>query len=269
MPLLATFLLNLDRHPDRLQRMSDQLAAEGLEWERFPAFDGARMPDAELDRLVAPKGPIPRMTRGARACTASQIAILQRFLETDAKYALILEDDAVLAPSLAEVLEALLATGTFDVLNLNRQTPRRAGKRLVVRRRPALIAGDFAVHDLVGIHYGTAGYLISRGAAHMVLDLYPRPDLPIDHILFNPNVSKLFRRIRIQQLFPALVRPREGLVSSIQNEPVSEAGGIRRKLQRSWTEVAIAPRLLLGFLAGIYEVKTVELYPQDETKATS
>ena len=255
MPLLATFLLNLDRHPDRLQRMSDQLAAEGLEWERFPAFDGARMPDAELDRLVAPKGPIPRMTRGARACTASQIAILHRFLETDAKYALILEDDAVLAEGMGKALEALLLAGDFDILNLNRQPPRGAVKRLVVRRKPALVMAGFAIHDLVGIHYGCAGYVVSRKAAQVVLDLYARPDMPIDHIIFNPNVSKLFGRIRIQQLFPALVRPREGMVSSIQNEPVAGAGKIRRKLQRAWTETAIAPRLLLGTLIGFYMVK--------------
>ncbi len=255
MTSLSTYVLNLDRHPDRLAWMDEQLDGHGIEWVRFPAVDASKLSDEVLDTLVAPRGPIPRMPRGARACTAGHIAILKGFLETDAEYALVLEDDAVLAPSLAEDIEALLTTGTFDLLNLNRQTPRGTEKRLVVRRRPALIAGDFAVHDLVGIHYGTAGYLISRDAAQVVLTLYSRPDLPIDHILFNPNVSKLFGRIRVQQLFPALVQPREGLVSSIQSEPVAEAGKLRRKLQRAWTEVAIAPRLLLGALIGFYMVK--------------
>lgn len=261
MTSLSTYVLNLDRHPDRLARMAEQLDVQGIEWVRFPAVDASKLSDEVLDTLVAPRGPIPRMPRGARACTAGHMAILRDFLAADADYALVLEDDAVLARTLGEDLGRLLTAGTFDILNLNRQTPRGAEKRLVVRRRPALKVGGLAVHDLVGIHYGTAGYLISRGAAQVVLDLYPRPDTPIDHILFNPNVSKVFGRIRIQQLFPALVQPREGLVSSIQNEPVAEARKLRRKLQRAWTEVAIAPRLLLGMMIGFYAVRKVDFRP--------
>jgi glycosyl transferase family 25 len=252
---LSTYVLNLDRHPDRLARMAEQLDAQGIAWARFAAVDASKVSEEVFDTLVAPTGPIPRMTRGARACTAGHIAILKVFLAEGSDYALVLEDDAVLAETLGNDLVALLATGAFDLLNLNRQTPRRGSKRLVVRRRSALTMDQFSVHDLVGIHYGTAGYLISRAAAQVVLDLYPRPNLPIDHILFNPNVSRLFGRIRIQQLFPALVRPREGLVSSIQTEPVAEAGRYRNKLQRARTEIAVAPRLLLGVAAGFYTVK--------------
>lgn len=257
MAKLATYVLNLDRHQDRLARMAEQLDAQGIKWVRFPAIDGSNLSDEELDKLVAPRGPIPRMTRGARACTASHIAILRDFLETDSDYALVLEDDAVLTATLGDDIEALLSVGTFELLNLNRQTPRGPEKRLVVRRRPALVAGDFAVHDLAGIHYGTAGYLISRDAAQVVVNVYPRPDLPIDHILFNPNVSKIFGCIRIQQLFPALVRPREGMVSSIQTSNVVGIRSPKNRLRRAWAEVAIVPRLLMGLALGKLEFKSL------------
>lgn len=185
---LAVLVLNLDRHERRLEQMASQLSAQGLKWERFSALDGSKIAGADLDRLVAPSGPIPRMPRGARACTASHIAMLRQFLAGGADYALILEDDAEIAPGTGQALEAILASGDFDILNLNRQTPRGREKQLVVRRTAALRVGGFAVHDLVGIHYGTAGYIISRHAAQVVSERYARPDMPIDHILFNPNV---------------------------------------------------------------------------------
>ncbi len=255
MAKLTTYVLNLERHPDRLNWMAEQLDGQGIKWVRFPAVDGSNLSDEELDKLIAPQGPIPRMTRGARACTAGHFEIFKAFLETGSEYALVLEDDAILAPTFSEDLGKLLNAGSFDLLNLNRQTPRGAKKRLIIRRRPSLSTGIFSVHDLVGIHYGTAGYLVSAPAARMVLDLCPHPNMPIDHILFNPNVSKLFGRIKIQQLFPALIQPRKGLVSSIQNEPVAEASSIRSRLMRAWTELAIAPRLLVGTLFGFYSAK--------------
>lgn len=258
MTRLATFVLNLDRHPDRLARIAAQLSGLGLEWVRFPAIDGSNMPDNELDQLVAPIGPIPRMPRGARACTASHIAMLQRFLDTGADYALILEDDAELAPGLGQDLQTILTAGDFDILDINRQTPSSPTKRLVVRRKATLEVGRYAVHDLGGIHYGTAGYVISRRAAGVVLNLYPRPDMPIDHVLFNPNVSKLFGKLRIQQLFPALVRPREGEASSIQTAPVAGSDRLGNRLKRAKAEIAIAPRLLAGLAVGRYSVKRLE-----------
>lgn len=255
MSKLLTYVLNLDRHPERLATIAAQLDAQGADWVRFAAVDGAKLSEEALDCLVARSGPIPRMTRGARACTASHILIFRQFLETTADYALVLEDDAALAPTLAVDLAALVAAGGFDILNINRQTPSGQTKRLIVRRRPTLEMAGFAVHDLVGIHYGTAGYVISRHAAQVVLDLYPMPDVPIDHILFNPNLSKLFGRIRIQQLFPALVRPKEGLVSSIQNTKVEGAGSLKSRLNRAKAEVAIVPGLLLGIASGRYDLR--------------
>jgi len=255
MKKLKVYILNLDRHKDRLAHVVDDLQGHDLPWDRFPAIDGVKVGDEYLDTIIKRTGPIPRMTRAARACTAGQIQILSHFLQTDDDYVLILEDDVELASDFGDRVRELLSAADYDILNLNRQPTRSSKKRVVVKSKITLQAGDMAIHDLVGVHYGAAGYIVGRQAAGVIVDLYGHPDIPIDHILFNPNVSKLFGRLRIQQLFPALVQPRTGLVSSIQNEPVAEATKFHRKLQRAWTEVAIAPRLLLGTLIGFYMVK--------------
>ena len=265
---LATFVLNLDRHPARLQKMVNQLSDQGLQWERYPAIDAAKLSPADLDKLVAPAGPIPRMPLGARACTASHIAMLGHFLQTEASHALILEDDAELAPEMGRTLRRILDEGGVEILNINRQTPRGQDKRLVVGRRSRLYVNGQSVYDLVGIHYGTAGYVISRTAAQAVLKQYQHPNMPIDHILFNPNVSRLFGTVRIEQLFPALVQPRESEVSSIQNVPVAGSGKLQSRLKRAKAELSIAPRLLVGLAFGRYQVKTLDFSPKPQPKSS-
>ena len=57
-------------------------------------------------------------------------------------------------------------------------------------------------------HTGAAAYILSRRAAEMLLAM-PRFDLPVDHLLFNPNNSQLFARLQPWQLLPAVARQQE------------------------------------------------------------
>lgn len=257
-PSIAVFVLNLDRHTDRMARVAAELTQQGIHWTRFAAVDASACSDAELDGMVAPHGPIPRMPRGARACTASHFQIYRTFLASDAAHALVLEDDCELSPRLAADLPRIIAASPWGVTNMNRQNSRGPQKRLIVRKEAASEVGQYALHDLVGIHYGTAGYVIDRAAAALMLELYPLPDAPIDHLLFNPNISKLYGKTPIRQVFPALVRPREDIKSSIQHAPVDGSGRFFNRLKRAKAEVAILPRLLAGYLIGLYDVKTLE-----------
>lgn len=255
----STLVLNLDRHTERLATLGAALDAQGITWSRFAAIDASNVSDEDLDRMVAVSGPIPRMPRGARACTAGHMKMLAQIADGPDDFTLILEDDAEVSPHLRTVLEDLLERGSFDILNLNRQAPtKRPQKKLIVGSKARDFGESGEVRDLVGIHYGTAGYLVSRSAAGQIISVCPRPNMPIDHVLFNPNISPLFGRIRIEQLFPALVRPSEGLTSSIQLAPVDEAASTRNRLKRAIAEIGIIPRLLMGLATRNYRVCDLE-----------
>jgi len=257
--LINIYVLNLDHHAERLKEIKSNLNRQSLNWKRFPAIDGLKITEEVLDELTAPTGPIPRMTIGARACTASHLKILHAFLETDATHALILEDDAEISGSLANDLSKILKESPAGILNLNRQSTSRPVKKIVVKSRATAYLNDYQIHELCGIHYGTAGYIIDRESAKVVLAEYPRPDLPIDHMLFNPNVSRLFDKIQIKQLFPALVQPRTGIETSIQKSKVKGSNSLRNRLKRAKAEVSIFPRLLVGTAFGYYQVQNLEV----------
>jgi len=233
--------------------MHDQLSETDLDWARFPGIDAGEVGDAFLDSYVARQGPIPRMPIGARACTAGHFQILKDFVASDASHALILEDDAVISERLAEDLPNLISAAGDGIINISRQIPSGSEKKLIVKSNGLKMNGYY-IPELVGIHYSGAGYTVDRNAAETLLKMFPYPNMPVDHILFNPNVSDIAKHVPVRQLFPALVRPRETLVSSIQTVPVDGSKKLRNRLKRAKAEISIAPRLLLGLLTGRYEI---------------
>jgi hypothetical protein len=85
------YVINLDRRPDRLERIGSTLTSRNLKFNRVSAVDGSKSPvgQSELD-LLSP---------GERAIWSSHQKALDDFLKSESKFALILEDDANLANS--------------------------------------------------------------------------------------------------------------------------------------------------------------------------
>jgi glycosyl transferase family 25 len=77
-------------------------------------------------------------------------------------------------------------------------------------------------------HTGAAAYLLSRAAAQLLLD-QTRFDLPVDHLMFNPNNSRLFARLRPFQLLPAIARQQQ--FSGARQGAKSDIEGTRRPLR--------------------------------------
>jgi GR25 family glycosyltransferase involved in LPS biosynthesis len=82
---VETFVINLDRRQDRLDSITHSLALRGLPFTRVSAVDAANPDFVVDDRLTQ---------RPFGAIWASHVKAYETFLNTDANYALILEDDA-------------------------------------------------------------------------------------------------------------------------------------------------------------------------------
>lgn len=207
------YLINLDRRPDRLSRVAQQLDEVGLSFIRFSAIDGQRR-DAELPnipRLMFIINQKKKPVRGEIACAASHIAVWKRFLETNEDYALVLEDDVNISHDLPMLKSKIPEIG-FDFLNISSNAPydldeitlldcvardrldrpnvfhrveRRKWRKLEWRRRWRI----FRLHPLTAGYVAcecdpapalTSGYVISRRAAHAFLKTSERLFFPID-----------------------------------------------------------------------------------------
>jgi glycosyl transferase family 25 len=162
----AIYVINLDRSPDRLARMSERLDRLALAWTRIPAMDGKEFgpppwPNHDLrgfDRRLG-KPPNPNEV----GCYLSHVAALKAAAASEDAVSLILEDDAEFSEDFREILDDVMARrAEWDVVTfagLHRALPRpnaqlRNGRRLVTFLAPQRSA---------------AAYLVTRDAARKYL----------------------------------------------------------------------------------------------------
>lgn len=207
MAQLPAFVINLDRRPDRLAAIVENLDRIGVEATRISAIDAKTLP--------ALKRP-DNLNLGARACMLSHCKALRAFLATGRPAALILEDDAEVAADTAALLESTdwwpPGAGILKLESKSRKP------RFVGAHRGRTPTGR-SLRRMYHGSAGSAGYLIGRTAARKVLEACEETPVPIDHILFGQHRSRAARRLRPLQIVPAMVRPRRGLSDLSDNVP--------------------------------------------------
>ena len=97
-------MINLERSPERLESITQQLSTLGLSFERVPAVDGRKMSPEDFERLEARYDDLRKFVfRKALfpteiACFLSHAACWQRLVESGCEWGLVMEDDITLSP---------------------------------------------------------------------------------------------------------------------------------------------------------------------------
>lgn len=201
------FYINLDRHPERRDFIEAELASLGWQGERIVACDGRKQ---EMPPMAAPFfARSAHLSPAQIACSVSHMLTWQQVVDRKIPAALILEDDARLAPDLGEVIEGALThlPADWDIVRMCRPTKRSVkpladlspGRRLVRYSR---------------IPLGRAGYLISHAGARKLLK--PR------HIIRPGDVEIAHPWLLDLNIYgveaPPITQERVALPSSIGNQ---------------------------------------------------
>ncbi|HVW72199.1 MAG TPA: glycosyltransferase family 25 protein [Rhizomicrobium sp.] len=250
---MRIYLINLDRRKDRLDAMMRQAAGLGLALERIAALDAGTADETAVNRWFASGGPLGEIPAGDKACLLSHRAAWERFIASGDAHAVFLEDDV----RLSRAAGGLLASGHWvpagaEVVKLEHYGP--PGQRVLLTDMRA-VEGGFELGRMLSRHTGGAAYILSRQAAQLLLG-EQRFDLPVDHLLFNPNNSTVFARLRPWQLLPAIARQEEfvGEKSDIEQtrKGLRRFGltYIRRELVRFGYDLKLVPRQIAALRKG-------------------
>jgi glycosyl transferase, family 25 len=170
-------VINLERSPDRLARISGELDRLHIPFERFAAVEGRDIdPDAtpHFSRANYERRHGKHPTPCEIGCYMSHMGAMQRFLDGDAEFALILEDDAILGDALPGVLMGLEQhVGEWNISLLYGNYPGLPQKLERIGRH----------HELVGFlarETGAVAYAVDRKAATAYLDMLVPMSLPFD-----------------------------------------------------------------------------------------
>jgi glycosyl transferase family 25 len=169
---VKALVINLDRDTARMAFQARQLGALGIGFARLPAIT----PDA-LD--PPPDNPYwgrwQRPLRPAEMALTASHGVAWRAIAAGADPVLVLEDDALLAPGLAGLLDQVATLPQIDYLNLET----RARKKLVARV-PHLAA---PIRRLWQDRCGSAAYALWPDGARALLRRLARAPGPSDAVL--------------------------------------------------------------------------------------
>jgi glycosyl transferase family 25 len=238
---MHVYVINLARRPDRRAFMQQQADRLGLQFDYIDAVD-ARTDAPEFAEIEVRSGLHGRISRGDLACTLSHRKFWRLFLETGEPYAVVLEDDDILADDSGQFFAdtSWIPPGA-DLVKLERHGK---AKPIYMDRqmRPAHARN---VGRLYSKCAGTAGYVISAEGARLLLAATARVDDPIDQMMFNPGRSGLFERLKPFIVEPAICEQEQVAVATDIQRTRTATGA--QKLQSALDELRSLPRQLLFY----------------------
>lgn len=247
------YLINLARRPDRLAAMVSQAGKLGLSLTRRNARDAKDESDGTLEHWFQQGGPLGEIPRGDKCCSLSHRDAWQALLDSGAPYAAVLEDDVVLKDGAGFVLGG---TGWIpkgiDLIKLEHYGP--PGQSVLLSDF-VNVGQDFRIARMHSRHTGAAAYILSRRAAELLLAI-PQFDLPVDHLLFNPNNSRIFAKLQPWQLLPTVARQQDfiGDKSDIEGWRVGlrkfDLTYARREMTRFGYDLKLLPRQIALLATG-------------------
>ncbi|MDE2145965.1 MAG: glycosyltransferase family 25 protein [Burkholderiales bacterium] len=176
---LQTWVINLDRAPERLARIRGQLQRLSLPFERLAAVDARAFTpaqQAQIDEAAYRRQHGMPSLPGELGCYLSHVEVVRRFLGSDAAFALVLEDDVVLHDSLPAVLQGLLAhPARWDMVKLSAV---HSGTPVPV----LAVAPGHQLCVMLSRCTGSSAYLMNRRAAQAYARGLLPMTLPYDHV---------------------------------------------------------------------------------------
>ncbi len=175
------YLINLERSPERLAQITKQLVTLQVPFERVVAFDASKedLSLCQIDRQVFAKVHGRSRIRDAEiGCYQSHFAVLNRFVKSDKKFAVVFEDDIQISEGLNGILDQLQAwSDDWDIVPLfhwHRGTPMQIKN-----------SGSFSLNVFLTAVTSSAAYVVNQHAANVLLTHMKVQSACVDHELFN------------------------------------------------------------------------------------
>jgi glycosyl transferase family 25 len=198
-----SYIINLDRSPERYNHVAPKIESLGYQTIRIPAIDGANLSEKELldsTNFTSFKiftGVYPK--RGTIGCSLSHFNSWKRFLESDNEFAVIFEDDVDFDPNTLKNIIAKLQQNK-DLWDIVTFEISHNGTPLTLR----ILDGTphkLSVY-LTEISH-TGAYILNRNAAQKLIQKFFPIKMPVDHYMtraweFNLKYTGIEPRIMLQ-----------------------------------------------------------------------
>lgn len=210
---LVTFLINLDRSPDRLAYSKLEFERYGVDYTRIEAVDGRQIDIADFPQATrngwAYHTPL---TVNEVACYMSHLNALKSFLASDATHAMILEDDFAFVEDPMPCISSMMEIDDWDIVKLYNWKERRLKKYFASFMTSA--QKSYSLYFNASTAICNTGQLFSRSGAEKFLAKKNHFYRPVDVELKHYWELKL----RIKSLSPPIITEHK------ETQPLSTIG---------------------------------------------
>lgn len=245
---MLRLVVNLNRSPERWKAIKTQLDRLQIPVERLEAVDGKLLPDEVVGNLTSSVhfSMGRELERGEIGCFLSHRKCWERLLDTNEKYALVLEDDLILSDrSPTFMLSDDWIPDTCDLIQLFISPNRK--KYVCCHKERDLVTGDQLWIPVSPTPVGTLAYIISRKAAKVALKESETFNLPVDEFLFvRSSVAEQFPCYRLNHTVVRLADIPSEINRSKRRSKTTAFLEIQRFVDRVKRSVAKKLRLMTG-----------------------
>lgn len=202
------FVISIPTADKRRNHIIQQFGQKKIPFEFFDAFIPSERLNEHLQRYLPNVDATPRLTMGEKGCLMSHFMLWKKCVDDDLDYVTLFEDDILLGENVEQFLaedEWLKVRFNFqEIFVLRLETFLMPVK--IEKQQGILPFQQREIDILKSKHFGTAGYVISHGAAKYLIEVFEKFSSeeikPIDEIMFNQLID--ISRYQVYQLNPAI-----------------------------------------------------------------
>ena len=201
-------VISISTADKRRNHIIDQFGQKQIPFEFFDAFTPSDRLDAHLQRYLPNVEATSKLTAGEKGCLMSHFMLWKKCVDDNLDYISIFEDDILLGENAEQFLsndEWLKVRFNFQEIFVLRLETFLMPVQLE-HQQQILPFQERNMDILKSKHFGTAGYIISNGAARYLINLFENLAVDkvkaIDEIMFNKQVNVGI--YQVYQLNPAI-----------------------------------------------------------------
>ena len=201
-------VISISTADKRRNHIIDQFGQKQIPFEFFDAFTPSDRLDAHLQRYLPNVETTSKLTAGEKGCLVSHFMLWKKCVDDNLDYISIFEDDILLGENAEQFLandEWLKVRFNFQEIFVLRLETFLMPVQLE-HQQQILPFQERNIDILKSKHFGTAGYIISNGAAKYLINLFEKLAVEevkaIDEIMFNEQIN--VGLYQVYQLNPAI-----------------------------------------------------------------
>lgn len=222
---MKNYVISLPNATLRRKHINKEFSEKGVDFEFFDAFSPSEKLNATIADILPNLSLQKNLTEGEKACFMSHIFLWKKCIDENLDFIAIFEDDIFLGENSQEFLsnsdwlKTRFSTQNNYIIHLETYLfPSRYEKSNILKYY------NRNFHIMKSMHFGAAGYIISKSATNYLLNLlltYSVEQLePIDMIIFHRLLDD--NNLHVYQIDPAIVIQEDRLFDKNEIKLISQ-----------------------------------------------